>query len=1002
MNFPRNGYLLALLLLLPAWTPLRADQEVPPWLPRYYLDIRMDVENHTVTTRQQVTWTNRHHRPANELVFNAHSHYKVPSAEVGFFAKTLELLRMSPREALDTKGEALQIDHVFLTGEGDKATPLAFHLAGDTSTDLVVPLPKAIATGESVTLVIESTVHLPQKHGRWGQWERVTFLSNWLPVVAVYDEDGWHPTPFIPWHQPFYNEAGVYHARVALPAEQKLGCSGTITSERELPDGWKEVDIVASGVRDFALLCSARYQEFSDTIGGEGQQAPVRVHVLAFPEHEHYAREILRIACEAITTYSRWFGHYPYPDFTITEAFFGWNGNECATLVMIDARVFGMPHMANAYMDYLISHETCHQWWYNLVGTNGYCETWMDEALATHFAHRLMTQKHGKNNELLHYPRGLEWLPNIRREDYRSYSLLGTIGRGENSPCVQPIKGFGHLANLFSMCYDKGSRIVGMIEDRIGEDAFLDFIRIVQSKYRYRILHVAEFQHELEAYTGESWKEFFDNWLHGPGLCDWAVEKVHLEEGKGGCHATVILHQKAEYNEQTVLGFALETDDQYSIRIPIMPQAQRVELPEHGAVVESLGPNRVKVEIVLPCKPKQIAVDPDQILIDKNPANNYWKKPLRCRLTPLYTALEETDITCAFDRWNLIAGPYVNRPAYDDPWYARSTLVGVRAGLYRTQHFNGGVYAAYRTDYNDVVIGADGELDHWPWAKTQLGFNVEQRVATFENGRDTAFRAAIYGRYVLAYGSSLYLPPMAFVETFGAYQDDFLPFNRHPVPGAVRYESLETAGIHYHKNLLTPYWDPVAGYQLDLTYAGGAVNIGDTRAAHEFIGQFAMVKSFPDLTSWTGELLHPICSYLADTRLACRIYGAGGVPDRVEYFALGGSTLFRGFSQNEREGSLVWVGSLEWRLPLAQMVQWDVCDHIAGGRNLYAAVFYDVGDALTRGHSVGPVAHAIGGGLRLDVAVFGFVERATLRLDVAKTINADTPLQFWLGVQHPF
>src|SRR5262249_25489352 len=162
--------------------------------------------------------------------------------------------------------------------------------------------------------------------------------------------------------------------------------------------------------------------------------------------------------------------------------------------------------------------------------------------------------------------------------------------------------------------YDKGSRVVGMIEDRLGEDAFLDFIRIVQSKYRYRILHVAEFEHELEAYTGESWKEFFDHWLHGPGLCDWAIEKVHMPDGKCGCHATVILHQKAEYNEQTVLGFALEKDDQYSIRIPILPQAQRVELPEHGALVEALAENRVKVEIVLPKKPKQIAVDPDQIL----------------------------------------------------------------------------------------------------------------------------------------------------------------------------------------------------------------------------------------------------------------------------------------------------------------------------------------------------------------------------------------------------
>ena len=30
------------------------------------------------------------------------------------------------------------------------------------------------------------------------------------------------------------------------------------------------------------------------------------------------------------------------------------------------------------------------------------------------------------------------------------------------------------------------------------------------------------------------------------------------------------------------------------------------------------------------------------------------------------------------------------------------------------------------------------------------------------------------------------------------------------------------------------------------------------------------------------------------------------------------------------------------------------------------------------------------------------VERATVRLDVAKTVNADTGVQVWFGLQHPF
>ena len=87
---------------------------------------------------------------------------------------------------------------------------------------------------------------------------------------------------------------------------------------------------------------------------------------------------------------------------------------------------------------------------------------------------------------------------------------------------------------------------------------------------------------------------------------------------------------------------------------------------------------------------------------------------------------------------------------------------------------------------------------------------------------------------------------------------------------------------------------------------------------------------------------------------------------------------------------------------MLQDLNWDVCDHVAGVRNVYLAAFYDVGDAYLIGKSLDGVAHAFGGGLRVDVAWFGFIERTMLRLDVAKTINDDTPVQVLVGVQHPF
>jgi hypothetical protein len=1007
-----------LLIALLRAAPLVAQE--PAWLPRYDLDIRLDVAGHRAEVQQRVTWTNPCDRPAQELVFNAHAHYRVPKADVPLLAKTLEILRLTPADALDPVPEGpLQVRRVTL---GDVDLPFAYESprlglddpksepppCDETASALVVKLPGPIGPGQTVVVTLTFDIRLPQKQGRWGQWMGVTFLSNWIPVVAVYDAlHGWQPTPFIPWHQPFFNEAGIYTARVTLPCDQKIACSAAVAETKDLGNGLKQIDFAPRTLRDFAFLCSARFEEYCEQVGR------VTVHSVALPEHAYYAHAMAHWACEAIPVYEHWIGPYPYTDFTFVESYFGWNGNECSGLVMIDERVFDMPHIAGPFVEYLISHELCHQWWYNVIGTNGYCETWMDEAMATHLAHRLMDQKHGRNNLLLEYPRGLEWLPNIPRDTYRYYSYFGAMGRGDAGPCVQPMPKYHHLVNLLAMCYDRGSKIVGMIEDRLGEAAFLDFTRLIYRHYYFRILRVADYQNELAAYTGQPafWADFFRRWLYDKGTTDWCVEEVRLTPlketvsgppvaltGPRACRppkayrVTVVVHQKAENNDATVLGFCLDGGTGYQVRVPIDPHIARLDLDDPPAHVEALSENRVRVEVVLPCKPTQISVDPDQVLVDCDPANNHWKQPCHFRFTFVHTMLEETDVTNAYDRWNVTIGPGFIAPSYPDPWFTRSTVAGLRGDLYKTQFFDGGVYTGYREDYNDLVAGVDGLWTHWPWHSTQIGFTVEQSLTGVNGDRDRhGDRGVVYGRYVFLWGSSLYLPPMHYIEAFGAVQDDNLPLPRAQLPGADHFDHQTQLGLHYHLDFLTPYWDPDAGFRMDATYAAGLPIFGEERPYNRANAEFSYVTHLPDC-------LGP----LSQTRLAARIYGGIAEPNNAELYPLGGAALFRGFDLQERQGNIVWVGSLEWRVPLAQHLTWDCVDHIVGLRSIYLAPFYDMGNAYLEKQELGPFAQAVGAGIGIDVSWFSVIERTTLRFDVAKAINSNAPVQFWIGVRAPF
>src|SRR5262249_56448570 len=117
--------------------------------------------------------------------------------------------------------------------------------------------------------------------------------------------------------------------------------------------------------------------------------------------------------------------------------------------------------------------------------------------------------------------------------------------------------------------------------------------------------------------------------------------------------------------------------------------------------------------------------------------------------------------------------------------------------------------------------GVDGLWDHFPDCYWQTGFVAERRVAEFNSGDSDAMRAAVWARYIFTYGSSLYLPPIHFLEGFAHYSDNFLPFPTQRSPGGVRFDQTTTAGLHHRINHLTPHSKPQGGVALDARAPGG-------------------------------------------------------------------------------------------------------------------------------------------------------------------------------------
>src|SRR5206468_1000589 len=138
------------------------------------------------------------------------------------------------------------------------------------------------------------------------------------------------------------------------------------------------------------------------------------------------------------------------------------------------------------------------------------------------------------------------------------------------------------------------------------------------------------------------------------------------------------------------------------------------------------------------------------------------------------------------------------------------------------------------------------------------------------------------------------------------------------------YDETGSTGIHYHLDLLTPYWDPEGGARIDATYTVGLADLEADHALQQLTAEASFVKFTPDLTT-IGERLAAagfspmadgrwpmaVLRWLSDTKWAFRAYGAVGLPNRAEYFPLGGSELLRGFDLAQRQGSIAWVASAE-------------------------------------------------------------------------------------------
>lgn len=99
----------------------------------------------------------------------------------------------------------------------------------------IVYLKEPLLQGEKIKITTPFHVKIPKGiYSRLGHMGQSYQITQWYPKPAVYDNQGWHPMPYLDQGE-FYSEYGTFDVHITLPANYVVGATGDlINGETEI------------------------------------------------------------------------------------------------------------------------------------------------------------------------------------------------------------------------------------------------------------------------------------------------------------------------------------------------------------------------------------------------------------------------------------------------------------------------------------------------------------------------------------------------------------------------------------------------------------------------------------------------------------------------------------------------------------------------------------------------------------------------------------------------
>jgi aminopeptidase N len=362
---------------------------------------------------------------------------------------------------------------------------------------LTITLPEAGRVGAPLDVVVEysgqptSGLRIgPNKHG-----ERTFFSDNW-PNRAR----SWLPTIDHP-----YDKA-MSDFVVTAPAHYQVVSNGLLIEETDAAGGarlthWRQSVPIATwlyvlGVARFAV------QHVDDHEG-----RPIQTWVYA-QDRDAGFHDFAVPTKRAMEFYSDYVGPYAYEKLANVTSPATGGGMEAATAIMYhESSVTGERPVR---WRNVIIHEVAHQWFGNAVTESDWDDVWLSEGFATYFTLLFIEHAYGRE----------ELVAGLRSSAERVFAQYA------DDPGYRIVHDdLSDMSRVTSgATYQKGSWVLHMLRNRVGDEAFREGIRTYYRRHLNGNASTADFRSAMEEASGLDLAGFFDQWLYrggNPRLQGW-------------------------------------------------------------------------------------------------------------------------------------------------------------------------------------------------------------------------------------------------------------------------------------------------------------------------------------------------------------------------------------------------------------------------------------------------------------------------------------------------